>query len=444
MSFSAKGVPQAFARSNTSNNKRTERKIDKLITITNYDLGNRQINGVDEKGVTVSVTVRPEAIARNLVRAQTNPGTTAKWEGHAIDQRMASNLLPGQKIVLERASVQNSQTVNGTTVQTLVTDYIRSTRDPSPEKTFEGLFSISSYQGRVFLIQRWDQPNAILVSDAAAMEEFYGKVDAAFNAYQNKEPVPTYGFQARVVLPSANSKDPCTAIDLAPTIDWISREVDEQQRETSPGHPLNSDKLKAILFDAEDGYIRHVNDHFPEEQYPGRFIEITTYRNYRAGPMSRNMEIPDREYDPLYQMTHTPTRLAIDDTTFVMEKNIAALGVLQLSADKVDLTTRSFVTRNIAVQLHVNGPKGHVHSWIRTHDGRVVRPHESLRQKTSKETAETPAQSNSMPQDFGQMANQAPAAPVSMNTPIQTPAASTGPSFDESDWDFDDDPFSSK
>lgn len=432
MSFSAKGVSQSFSRTN-SGSARAPRKRDILMTIESYDFGARQINGVDEQGNKIAAIVNPETIARVSQRPNTS-ATPAKWQGHSIDQAMADHLKIGDKIVLESAVPMGTLSLNGSSVKKVQTDYIRNTRDPSPEKTFEGLFSISADKGRIFLVQRWEQ-KAYLVSDAAKMQHVYDLFDEASEKYKNGEPVATYGFQARVVIPSENPKDPCIVYDLSPPIDWIQRQLDENKTEIAPGRPLDSQKLKEILF-AEDGYIPYADNLFPLESYPTRFYEIAIFRNYRAGPMSRQMEIPDRQYDPFYIMSRTPTRLALDDSSFVTEKNIAVLGVLQLSADKPDPANRTFITRNLAVQLHANGPKGHVHSWVRTHDDRITRPHEKLKQQT-----------NSTKNDSAQNSTSSHPEMVPFADPIQTnirevQAVKQAPSSvnkNESDFDFDDD-----
>jgi hypothetical protein len=199
-----------------------------------------------------------------------------------------------------------------------------------------------------------------------------------------------------------------------------------------------------LLFDETEGYMGYVKSSFPPAQYPGAFIEVCPYINYRAGPRSRYMAVPEKQFDPIYKLANTQTRLAIGDQSFAQGKNYAVKGVLQLSADQVDLTTRSFKPRNIAVRLHATGPMGHVHAWIRTSKNQKTQPHDDLKQipvqraTPGEKTGGYPAAQQSAP-SYPQQSHQhhpAPAAPAS-SSPLDNHSA-----FD--DWGDDDgDPFKS-
>jgi hypothetical protein len=449
MGFKPQGMPSTFIRSNSSSNPNQRRRvICTLVKVDSYDLAQRQINCTDETGAKLMVQIRPETIARNVQRAKELAGTrpqAPKWEGYLIDQRMAESLPPGQKIVLEKAEKTRSIQHNGQTVGVLLSDRIINIADPSPDKTFEGLFSISTYQNHVFHVQRWEE-KGVSIDDPAQIDRIKAVLDEGSQAFLNKELRPHYGVQFRVVQPPVNPTENCIVLDTSPPFDWIPRQFDANQQEIAPGRPLDGAKFADLLFDETEGYLGYVRSTFSEEAYPGAFIEVCPYINYRAGPRSRYMAIPEKTFDPLYVLANTQTRLAIGDDTFAQGKNMAVKGVLQLSADQVDLQTRTFKPRNIAVRLHATGPKGHVHAWIRTSDNRKTQPHEALKQ--------IPVQ-RSLP---GEKSNfspaQASASQYQNPTPPQVPhvapqaqhaAPSGGSALDNQnafdDWGDDEDPF---
>jgi len=448
MGFKPQGMPAAFVRPGSGNNKNQRPfSIDMLVKIDSYDLGQRQINCTDENGGKMLVQIRPETIARNIQRSKELAGQrpqAPKWEGYMIDQRMTESLPPGHKIVIERAERTRTIQHNGQTVGVYLSDRVFNIADPSPDKTFEGLFSISTYQNHVFHVQRWEE-KAASIDNAIEIERIKEALDDGAQAFLNKELRPHYGVQFRVVVPPVNPTDKHLVVDTSPPFDWIPRQFDANQQEISPGHPLDGAKFMELLFNETEGYLGYVKATFNQDDFPGAFIEICPYINYRAGPRSRYMAIPEKQFDPLYKLANTQTRLAIGDESFAQGKNMAVKGVLQLSADQVDLQTRTFKPRNIAVRLHATGPSGHVHAWIRTSDNKKTTPHDSLKQipvqratpgeKTSNYSAPNPAQ------------NQAPLYSAKTSAVPTTP--SSNPMDNQNafaDWgdDDDDDPFYSE
>lgn len=433
MGFKPQGMPSAFLRTSTPNTNQRKRIIDRLVTIDSYELGKQQINVVAEDGTHLMATVRPDAIARNIKRSQEQGGknSVAKWEGYSIDSRMAENLKPGHKIVLERMEEVRSFQNNGKTVKSVLVDRVINVADVRPEKTFEGLFSISTYQNNVFHVQSWER-KAVHIDDQQNIERIKQHLDEGSQAYLNKQLRPHWGVQFRVVQPLNNEKNECLVIDTSPPFEWVPRKTDESGAEIEPGHPLDGAKFIELLLDAREGYLGYVSQKFPEAQYPGRFIEVCPYINYRAGPKSRYMAIPERQFDPLYKLAHTQTKLAIDDDTFVQGKNLAVLGVLQLSADQADHASRTYIPRNIAVRLHASGPMGHVHAWVRTFDDRKTTPHEALRNVLVNKA--TPGEKTSIPvqQPFAQ-------APEAGSVVSSTPGMDQQNAFD--DWDDMDELF---
>jgi hypothetical protein len=453
MGFKPQGMPSSFNRSTAGSGQgqRAPYRRCKLIKIDSYDLGARQMHGTDENGAKLMVQIRPETIARNVERAKTNVGTmpqAPKWEGYLIDSRMEESLPVGQRIVIEKAEQMRSIQHNGQTVGVYMSDRIINIADPSPEKTFEGLFSISTYQNHVFHVQRWEE-KAVSIDDPTQIERVRQALEEGSKAFLNKELRPHLGVQFRVVLPAPSATEKCPVIDTSPTFDWIPRQFDSNNNEIAAGHPLDGDKFMELLFDETEGYMGYFKSTFPPEQYPGAFIEVCPYINYRAGPRSRYMAIPEKQFDPIYKLANTQTRLAIGDENFVQGKNMAVQGVLQLSSDQVDLTTRTFKSRNIAVRLHATGPMGHVHAWIRTSTGLKTQPHEALKQVPVQRAGGNDKLGAPAPAGHGgEYSQDVSRASAAHSGPVSAPPASAAPvsnnpmdakSAFEDDWGMDED-----
>ncbi len=439
MGFKPQGMPTPFTRQSNSSGQR-KRVIPRLVTIDSYDLAQRQIHCTGEDGAKLIVQIRPETIARNLQRAQelsSQRPQAPKWEGYAIDQRMADHLPPGHKVVIEKAEVARSLQHNGVLTRMIMGDRVLNVADPSPNKTFEGLFSISTYQNHVFHVQSWER-KAVSIDDAAGIERIRAALDDDAQAFLRKELRPHHGVQLRAVVPDEANSAQFIVVDTSPHFDWISRKLDESGREIAPGHPMDGSKFMELLFGETESYTQYIRQNFPADKYPGLFIEVCPYINYRAGPSSRYMAIPEKTFDPLYKLAHTQTKLAIDDVDFVQGKNVAVLGVLQLSSDQADMATRTFKPRNIAVRLHAEGPMGHVHAWVHTHTDQKTTPHPALRQVQVNRAIpgeKTPTAAFSAPAP--QMPASAPApAPAAAAAPADSSPFS-GSAFD--DWEDDSD-----
>jgi|SRR5476651_745256 len=380
MSFKPSNMANPFARQNTGTAAPRNLAQDLMVRIDSWDVGNKKLFGLIENGpaagdmATFSISKR--SIDSGLASEQkrrANPQAEDRrvpWAGWRIDSDMAAHLRPGAMIVVERAQEIGVATprANGTKQHEFESWRIANVQQDSPEKTFAAIITISTYEGRVFQMQRWAE-QAFRADDSGSISEVARQLDRIADQMANKEYPPTLGVQFSVVLPNPDLRESHTCIDLSPPFDYIARQRDEQGNEIAPGRPLDSETFLQLI---DDYKTQYVDVKFPQHEFPGVYIEVSTYLNYRGSRLSNYLAVPDREFDPIHVMSTTTSKLAQDDTQFVHEKNCAVRGVVQITADQPDEATRSFIPRNFVYRLHVNGRRDHVRALVMGSDGRRV------------------------------------------------------------------------
>lgn len=429
MGFKPQGVsiPGAFSRTNSGGNSNfKQRPTDRLCTITGYDVAHNTIIVTEDiSGNVLEAKVGDAHIQRNRAREQTNPSAQPqRWVGYDIDARMEEHLPVGEKVVLERCITTKKLNVGGQEKRLVECTRVIHITAPSPEKTFHGVFTISAFQGRISNVQSWAD-RAISSDDQEALSTIASELDDNKAAYENKENRPNLGVQFRVIVPKEleagkEEKDrEWEVIDSSPPFDWVQQEKDAAGNVVRPGHPLDGAKFGELIngyfeyvFGAEDGSVA---PKFSEDVLATAKVEVMTYVSYLASSMSTSMQIPDREWDPLYELSHTRTKYAQDDTEFTVGKNWAVRGILSLSEDKAPKTkTESWTKRDLAVRLFANALRMNVHRFVATSEGNRVRPHPAIERVRDEPTQEAGAAAEQ---------SQAPAARGSLATPPSQPAA---------------------
>lgn len=353
MGFTANGVATPFKKSNNKQFKRSPNS--RIVVIDAYDLPKQQITCHTLDNQKMLVSIQQSAITR--CGAGNNQ---AKWEGHLIDKRMQSVLPVGTRVVIEKA--ERLAVVDG--VWIMESTRIINLTDQSPEKAFEAVFSITADQeNKVFTVQHWNE-QAINIEDKAAVKALADLLEEEYKVFTSGTMIPLHGFQFRVL------DNVEMVVDISPRFDWIPSIKNENGEVVVDGTPIHAAKFEELI----NGYTAYAN-----ERYPKHDIEIMIYKNYRHGPQSRYAPIPMHQAAPLRQLVSASTRLAIGDTDVIQGGNIAVKGVIQLTADEVDMKTRSFVNRNIVARLFPDGPIGHVCRWVKTSLGHKIEVHEELK-----------------------------------------------------------------
>lgn len=392
--FNPKGVslPQLFRKNQTNNSTYKQTPKDRLAEVISVetdigDNGKLMIVEHNEEGPRRYQVTIANSTRERLKNDPNSKNPTRKWSGGCIDEKFAKEITAGTMIILERClSTGPKKTVNGEDIYFIETNWIRK----APMKAFPGIFTISSFRGRVSSVQSWEK-KAISFDDTEKLSALADELDSLLEKRNNGEFLPSIGVQMYAMLPDQRDADgkiiDYVVVDTTPPFDWQSGEQNPDGT-TAKGHPLSGDKLEQLIQGYQDYLLGN-----EEEGIPAKFdaetqkdlkIELQQYTNYNASTISPELEIPEnRQFHPLYRMSHTPSKYAMDDTGYVTNKNWAVSGILTLTNDKVetDMKTRQtiFQNRDIANRLFANGIMGNVLSFVRTADGMKKKPHNDLK-----------------------------------------------------------------
>jgi hypothetical protein len=413
-----------------SRSKTNERRqvADRLVEVLEYNLDQAIMVAKTDDGRVLHVHIDPESIKRNeeSIAKKRKEGRIANqisFMGHLINDQMETHIPAGKqhKAILERSEVVRSTKQGDETI--LVVRANRIINVTNPEKTHEGLFTVSAYNGRIAFVQEWPEDLlAIDVEDGDKIDQLVQEIDKSFEnfgAMVEGKPVvmPSVGIQLRVIVPNdsaanANQEENQYAnatpakylvIDTSACVDWIPGKKDEEGNVVVKGHPLDSDAFEAFV----SGYIEYAEGRFPSLDFK---IEVVPYKNFPAGKMSPYLVLKDSQADPVTQLATTHTRLSQDDDSKTVGKNWAVRGIIQLTSDaevKISRTQLEIIPRNYVSRLHANNVKGHVHSWIKSSDGEKCAPHPMLKrfipvdalQNSSARVQNTNPQAEEMEQD---------------------------------------------
>lgn len=387
MGFQPKDMPQPFAKNGNQNRATNKRNyFDRLVTVQSYNLGQSTIICTDDDGRKIEAHVGSDTLERIRKSEASNPraaetSKSAPWVGYLIDDRMAKKMPSGARVVLDHACMVNKVKKNNDEFYVYEISRVGNVSDPDPAKTFEGLFSVSTYDNRIFGIQHWSE-KAVDIGDSDALGSIRAAISVSYESYKKnsqmqdisqRENLPTAGVQFRVIKAKGDGYE---VVDTSAPFDWISRVKDENGKEVTPGSPLSVARFDELCND----YADYVANQFNNDD--NVMIEILTYKNYMCNPKSRNLMLSENQYNPLNMLSNVSTKLALNDDYYVQGKNYAVKGVLVIGGDKIDRTVNGIQVRqvNYANRLYANGAKGNVQAWVRASDGKKCTPHESLKQ----------------------------------------------------------------
>lgn len=389
--------------------KRATSVYDRLVTVTGYDTNKGYVYAKDENGKEYEAFVNPETV-RKVNEAVAKKGTDiseVNWMGHSIDDKMEKMNPIGTKIILRQAKFMQ----NDSTRKMIVTEIDRVVGVPAPEadKTFQGLFTMSyrTSEGkeRISRVQSWkivtvdDNPVGIDINDEKGLADLRLKIDKARENVGQKigkygVVEPTFGVQFRALMKTdrkyefatdPNKTEIYEAVDFSIPFDWIPGPDDENGKEIkSEAHVLTGEEMMGLA----EMYVQHVSNHPSfKDHIADMRVEVVPYLVYPASKnddllLTRGDPEKDKNADknPLYQLSHRQSFLDMAHEDYIIGKNAAVKGIIQLSSNKLDkVDGRPVEIPNYWVsRIHVNNTKGHVHSFIRTSDGYKVEPNAAL------------------------------------------------------------------
>ena len=394
------GIVSYGNRAGRSKTNERRQVSDRLVEVVEYNLDQAIMVAKAEDGKILHVHIDPESIKRNeeSIAKKRKEGRIANqisFMGHLINDQMADHIPAGKqhKAILERSEIVRSNKQGDETIYVVRANRIINVTNPEKEKTHEGLFTVSAFNGRIAFVQEWPEDlTAINIEDEDKIDLLVQEIDKGFENFGAQiegKPVvlPSVGVQLRVIVPNDNTTAPednqyanatpakYIVVDTSACVDWIPGKKDEEGNVVVKGHPLDSEAFEAFV----SGYIEYAEGRFPNVDFQ---IEVVPYKNYPAGKMSPYLVLKDSQADPVTQLATTHTRLSQDDDSKTVGKNWAVRGIIQLTSDaevKVSRTQLEIIPRNYVSRLHANNVKGHVHSWIKSSDGEKCAPHPMLK-----------------------------------------------------------------
>lgn len=392
VAFTGNGLVRTQRAKSATTQNRNRQINDRLVEVVSYDVANATMRAKEkikqdgeEKYILLDIKISPEAIERNNESAKAKGLTnTSKFKGHLIDDKMARDVKVGGLAVIERSEIVGKVNKDQEEVFQLEAQRIINVPNPEPEKTFTGIFTLSSWDNKINFVQHWNE-RALSGDNKEELQSIANLMDDTVANYGKKEgPVgkerlvvrPSVGVQLRAVVPFSDENNPKTkyqVIDTSGPLDFIPAKKDDAGEVVTPGHPLDSENFYQYL----EGYTEHVRENFPDQDVR---VEVCPYFNYSASNQSATLTLKDSAYDPLTQMATAKTRLSQDEDSEWVGKNWAVKGIVQISGDAVIVEGKqvTVVDAFYVNKLHANNIKGHIHSWVNSSDGGKTVPHPML------------------------------------------------------------------
>lgn len=403
------GITKTVTEKSGNGGKFQQSQNDRLVTVVGYNLANSMVEVVDEDGRKFEVSIPTDVVNENEARVKEKKVVNAAWYGHLIDEKMEKAIPPGKKMILEKFKIVRNVTKNEEKVYIGHANRIINVTCPEPDKTFKGIFTVSVQVKdgveRIGNVQQWAE-NGVDVNDDAGVESLKTQMrevlaDWGTEVHGQRVVKPRMGFQFRAMIPT--SEDVFQVVDTSGAFDWIP---EEKADGTKTGRPLDEEMFENLL----GGYIEYIQEAYPDV-IDDMKMEICSYKSFRAGPMSQYMAVPKSEFSPIYQLAHTKTRLSSKEENSVVEgKSWAVNGIIEISEDKaVKTPDKKFEVAPLyyVKRLHANNPKGHVHAWVRSSDGKKCEPHDMLKRIVEKKSENEAGNQKPVPQQ-NQAQNSAP------------------------------------
>lgn len=450
MAFTA-GITRPQNQGNST--QQQQNKIDRLLTITDYDTSKGYMYATHESGVKYEIFVNQEEVLRADadIKKKNLDVTKSSYLGHKIDEKMKKTMPVGSKVIVARSQVLEKDNGQGFK-KTEVHRVIRVT-EPELNKTYEGVFTanyrMDEGKKKAARFQDWVL-NGINITNSESLENLKQKMDEAAS-YSGKKmgefsvTLPTYGIQFRALMEtdrkfSVDGTQIFEAVDFSLPFDWINGPLDESGKEIKQqAHPISGDEMISYA----EQYIEYISNHEAFKDHIDKMtIEVCPYKVIPASNndnmlLTKGDPEKDKNADksPLYQLTHAVSFVDMEHSEIgkIVGRNNAVKGIIQITGDKLEKVNGSpvEVPTNWVNRIHAGNARGHVHAFVRTESGNKVEVHESLKlQRTN-----APVQNNA-PAPQQEPAQQRPqySAPVAQ-APVSAPA------IPASDSDSDFDPF---
>lgn len=384
------------------------------------DLGN---------GKKYNVVVSQETFQRQKARptstADSKLHTMRSIYGGLIDDKYEDAVKQSPYFVLTQTKfVKKHEVVNGEQVYFISTEWIRHITEYNPTKQFYGILTASSFNPYtdefVQTIQVWDEQGIPLNgsdTSSEALEKEYKLLDKIEQEMEEAKRIreeakekgqkavvsyPTRrGFQVRTFRVTEETNEKGEKVTVNTLIDSYRPLLMEEPMQDSLGNITKNAKILSgeWFIDFLSKYAEYAYNRFTEQE-KGSFdlendvfpkdvlVEVCMFNSFmcntnednRLNNLDPNAAKP-KFPTPYQRMTQKETKPSddSDESEYYLGMNLAVHGIITLSNDEVNMSTREFIERNYVRRAFVSGRKMNVHFFVKASNGGRVKISDKLR-----------------------------------------------------------------
>lgn len=367
------------------------------------------------------VIVNKDVFEREVEKGSLDKPSQLGYKGWLIDSDFEKFAKTNKYFILTNVKFfKKKEVIDGEEIYFITTDWVRNVKNYNAKKVFKGVFTVSTFRplvdNYVQNVQEWFDVVTYKPENMEKLSEIHKNFDEIADKLKeakelkkkaedsNEKPMISYpvrlGFYLRAlkveskVNQQGEEYQSYTLIDSAEPFIQVPPmvKIDENGEEKHiPARPIDGE----FFNEAANNYSNYVFERFSNEEFDvdggvmpsDVVVEILLFRNYFANssePMQINGFKTDRMFVPLREMCAKLTKPSMDaePEDYYEGMNLAVKGVIELSDDKVDMNTHTFIEVNTARRLNCSGWKRNVNYLVYTESGnRVSIPDEMLTEK---------------------------------------------------------------
>lgn len=425
---------------NTNNNNFQQFPIDRILEVeevhaaTNGEgyLIAKDVHNNKKYNVRISETTFKNQKDKPITNVNKNLSNISGW---LIDEKVEQAAHQSKYFVATQTKFfKKKEVVNGEEIFFITTEWLYHYPEYLPEKLSVGILTAYAFRPHsdeyIQSYQKWDD-TAIAIDGSEQSSELLNKEFKIFDDIAQKMDEAAIakesGRQTKISYPSRRGFQVVTF--------RVTKEVNEKGEEVIVNTAIDSyiplfktqalqDDLGNIIEKSKNITSDYLNDFLSKyaeyayktftEQSPDTYnldegimpkdvlVEVMFFNNYMCNNLGKENRLnnPNEKSKfptPLQRMTQKETKPFSDATEYdyYQGMNLAVQGILDLSADTVDMSTRQFLERNNAKRAFVSGRKMNVLFMVKRSNGGKTKISDTLRTKEELEAMRNGFNSNS-------------------------------------------------